>query len=309
MNRTAKRVINFHSLLLSCFKPHGGAESLQVENDEQEVVYIDISRESATDSLTGTLLRPGTTGCPRFVILSGDQHSYKMIVEIWLESWRERGNSNRCANTSTGSQTPLHEWLVPFPGFFHAEKQALYSLCKELLHGIGLQELAQCSGLSNTQIRKVLTHSHARDNRAFLFSLTCALVIHSIDIACQESPEVESALRRFRSFVPTDKAVVTEAGAPVSNIEANDEGSTLSHKTVSVVSKEVLSIGKKVRKALQADLCDGLSGRHFIGTILFGALLPTVGSHVLSRTGHTDVTEAFWFRLTYILHGSNHLKY
>ena len=32
----------------------------------------------------------------------------------------------------------MHEWLIPFPGFFHAEKQAMYSVCKEMLDGLGL---------------------------------------------------------------------------------------------------------------------------------------------------------------------------
>ena len=46
---------------------------------------------------------------------------------------------------------PLHEWLVPYPGFFHAEKQAIYSLCKEMVDGLGVEELASCSGLSKSQ--------------------------------------------------------------------------------------------------------------------------------------------------------------
>jgi len=40
----------------------------------------------------------------------------------------------------------------------------------------------------------------------------------------------------------------------------------------------------------------------------FSCLLPKVGIDVLSRTGHTDSTEAFWFKHKSIIHASNHLK-
>lgn len=82
------RPVNFRTLLLSCFNPHGGAP---------HVVYVEISRDSAADILTvrrflrlvEEFVKPGTDGSPRYVVISGDQPSYKFFVEIWLESWRK----------------------------------------------------------------------------------------------------------------------------------------------------------------------------------------------------------------------------
>ena len=314
---TEKQLINFRSLLLSSFKPNGGIGANDASEDMQDVVYVDISRESAADKLTvrrmlamiQKLLRPGERGCPRFVAVAGDQPSYKMIVEMWLESWRASKNALSIRTRKSNNSLFLHEWLVPFPGFFHAEKQAMYSICKELLHGVGLHELADCSGLSDAQVRNVLKHSHARDNQAFLFSLTCALVIHTIDIVAQENPQLDMEMRSFREGDGRNEDVVTDSGEQSVNVQREQLCSGITQKTVSAVSDDVIEIGGKVRKAVQNDLCDGPNGNHFIGVVLFGALLPTVGFHVLSRTGHTDVTEAFLFRLTYILHASNHLKY
>lgn len=44
--------VNFRTLLLSAFKPHGGAEATNVTRADQQVVYVEISRESAADILT-----------------------------------------------------------------------------------------------------------------------------------------------------------------------------------------------------------------------------------------------------------------
>lgn len=117
----------------------------------------------------------GRRGSPRFIVVAGDQPSYKMIVELWLASWRERreGRSQLQSRHSPSedpslSPLPLHEWLIPFPGFFHTEKQSMYSLCKEMLDGIGLSELAECAGLSDAHVNNILKHGHARNNRALL---------------------------------------------------------------------------------------------------------------------------------------------
>lgn len=46
-----------------------------------------------------------------------------------------------------------------------------------------------------------------------------------------------------------------------------------------------------------------------VGNVLFNCLLPILGFHVLSRTGHTDILDSFWLRLTGIMHSSRHLNY
>lgn len=104
---TGKSVINFRSLLLAAFKHHGGREQDDDELFKQHVDYVDISREPASDILTvrrilvliRSLHTPGKTGCPRFVVVGGDQPSYKMTAEIWFSSWRESRSANRDASS------------------------------------------------------------------------------------------------------------------------------------------------------------------------------------------------------------------
>jgi protein-disulfide isomerase-like protein with CxxC motif len=76
----------------------------------------------------------------------------------------------------------LYQWLVPFPGFFHVEKQALYPVGKEILDGLGLQELAAHCGLSSAQVENVIQHSLARNNRKMLFNVACALSLRISDV-------------------------------------------------------------------------------------------------------------------------------
>lgn len=64
-----------------------------------------------------------------------------------------------------------------------------------------------------------------------------------------------------------------------------------------------------IKDQVQKRFSKGPNGTNFVGTILYTCLLSTAGFHVLSRTGHTDLTEAFWFHHLPILHTTNHLKY
>ena len=87
--------LNFRSLLLSCFKQHGGVESDDPTLYDQEVLFVDVSRMSAADILTihekialiMRLLTPGNPGCPRYIVVSGDQPTYRMLVKIWRNSY------------------------------------------------------------------------------------------------------------------------------------------------------------------------------------------------------------------------------
>ena len=195
--------ISFRSLVLSCFKQHGGLEADDPTNFDQEVLFVDVSRMSAADILTihdkiallAQLLSPGNPGCPRHVIVSGDQPTYGMIVKIWRTSYLEARKRNDDTNVDN---LRIHEWLVPFPGFFHIEKQSLYPLCKEILHGLGLEEMARCYGLSKSQIENILHHSHARNNRAVIFSICAALIIHTTDIVLTENPELKDNIESVK---------------------------------------------------------------------------------------------------------------
>lgn len=121
-----------------------------------------------------------------------------MFVKLWLESWRQfKSRTARSAQGTNGEipeELPLHEWLIPFPGFFHAEKQALYAICKEMLDGLSLEELAKCAGLSSSIVDKILKLSHARNNRAVLFNLACAMIIHLIEVILLDEGSLDANL-------------------------------------------------------------------------------------------------------------------
>ena len=86
--------VNFTTLLLSCFKPHGGAKDSETLEADQHVLYVEISKDNAADILTvrrflklvEEQLMPGRPNRPRYVVLAGDQPSYKMFCELWLDS-------------------------------------------------------------------------------------------------------------------------------------------------------------------------------------------------------------------------------
>ena len=113
--------INFRTLFLSCFKPHGGLEVSKDSTLDQHVVYVRISTDAAADILTirrflnlsVEQLTPGRPGCSRYIVLAGDQPSYKMFSELCLESWRNTKNNNSRARTSPtfddgDGELPLH---------------------------------------------------------------------------------------------------------------------------------------------------------------------------------------------------------
>lgn len=124
---------------------------------DQLVLFVDVSRMSTADILTihdkiapiMRLLTPGRPECPLHAIASRDQPTNRMLVRIWKTFSLE-------VRRSTGSlsvqELRIHKLRIPFPGFFHIEKHSLYPLCKEMLHSMGLRELARCGGLSDSQI-------------------------------------------------------------------------------------------------------------------------------------------------------------
>lgn len=321
--------VNFRTLLLSAFKQHGGRDPNDDSLFDRHVVYVEVSRESAADLLTvrrfiqllEDQIRPGEAGRPRYVVLGGDQPSFKMYGDLWLDSWRKSDNStneSQPVGASNEQRAPsrklkIHEWLVPIPGFFHAEKQAMYSLYKEMLDGVGLQELASCAGLSQSIVSKILKHSHARNNRAVLFNLCCAMILHVIDIVTAEDSVIEKHLKELHAQAKA-KPVSSESGERF-NLKDNSTQSDalpsgdLYNAASGFITKTILAVGKMLHEKVSDTFSTGPNGKHFVTTVLFTCLLPTVGFHVLSRTGHTDFIDAFWYRHNSILHASNHLKY
>lgn len=248
-------------------------------------------------SLLYLRLKPGQPGCPRFIVVSGDQPTYRMLVRIWRKSYLERKNASE-SNHASFEGGKVHEWLVPFPGFFHIEKQSLFHLCKEMLHGMGLQELAACSGLSQGHANKILQHSHARNNRAVLFSICAAMMVHCIDLLLTECPDLKDAISMVSSMSESEERA-----------SEDQTRSRLMKYTTELVTQKTIRIRSLCRARVSSFFSQNPNDRHLMNTILLLCLLPTVGFHVLSRTGHTDVVDSFWLQLNTVLHTSGHLKY
>ncbi|PXF42589.1 hypothetical protein BWQ96_07684 [Gracilariopsis chorda] len=295
--------LNFRTMLLSCFKEHGGVSRNDPLLLEQKVVFIDIREEIASDIMTihakiaqiRDLVRPGEDGSPRYVVISGDQPTYRMMFNIWRRSYGEHVQAPDPRNASIR----LHEWMVPFPGFFHVEKQCLYPLCREMLYGLGLNEMALKAGLTNSQAEKILKHSDARNNRSVLFNICAAMIMHTSEIVLADCSDVFDAIRDVEG---TDDGVERDLAYTKKYAQVIQE-------TTDNVSFKSIQVGRLLRKAVLSFFSSDRNSQHFVHTVLFTFLLPTVGFHVLSRTGHTHLTDNFWLSLTDVLHASGHLKY
>lgn len=90
----------------------------------------------------------------------------------------------------------------------------MYSLCKEMLDGVGLLEIAACAGLSNSLVSGILKHSHARNNRAVLFNLACAIIVHLSDIVVLEEREIATLVTRLHE-ISGSKRVSSADGTPM----------------------------------------------------------------------------------------------
>ncbi|PXF44754.1 hypothetical protein BWQ96_05513 [Gracilariopsis chorda] len=287
-------------MLLSCFKEHGVSRK-DPSLLEQSVVFIDICEVSdimtihAKIARIRDLVRPGEDGSPRYVVISGDQPTYCMISNIWRWSYREHVQ----APDPRDASLRLHEWMVPFHGFFHVDKQCLYPLCREMLYGLGLKEMALKAGLKNLQAEIILKHSHARNNRSVLFNICAAKIMHTSDIVLVDCSDVVDATWDFEG---TDHCV--ECDLPYTKRYAQE-----SQETTDNVSFRSIQAGRLLRKAVLRFFSSDPYSLHFVHTVLFTCLLPTVGFHVLSRTGHTHLTDNFWLSLADVLHASDHLKY
>ena len=201
--------VNFRTLLLSCFQRHGGLDNSKPSLYDQEATLVDVSCMSTANALTihakismlKDVIRPEEPGRPRYVVCGGDQPTFKMTVRLWRNSYfeAERNGNAKCPY----GELKVHQWLIPFLGFFQIEKQSLYPLCNEMLHGLGLEEMAACSGLSKSHVENILKHSHARNNCAVLFNICTAMVVHASDIIQAECPDVRDAIdsvsRAYRS--------------------------------------------------------------------------------------------------------------
>jgi hypothetical protein len=230
----------------------------------------------------------GTPGHPALVIVVGDQPTYKILAEYWLSSRIASQNSS----PSQGGVSPLHKWLVPFPGFFRWEKQANYAVAKGFLDGMGLQEMAACCGLSAANVRNILSHSHARNNRGMLCNIACAMVLRVIDVCLAESPTLQDDLQ--------DQSP---------DVEVPQLPDDFRHVFSSLVTARVVWRGRRLRDAANSLASSSANGQHLVGTFLQACHLPALGFKSVGRSGHTDLLDSFLFRTIPLLHTSGHLKF
>ena len=171
-------------------------------------------------------------------------------------------------------------------------------------------------GLSKSQVSNILTHSHARNNRAVLFNFACAMIIHITDMLIIENSELAGQVsdmhrRASEKQVSVDGNFTSAVNAVSESSGRNTEKPSghLYKETTELVSADIISCGRKIRELVIRTYGGGCNGKHFVSTVLFSCLLPTIGFHVLSRTGHSNLTDTFWFKQIPILHSTTHLKY
>ena len=202
----------------------------------------------------------------------------------------------------------------------------MYDLCKEMLDGLGLKEIDGCAVLSRSQVSNIISHSHGRNNRAVLFNLSCAMVVHVTDMLLLEDSRLAQVVSDMHSFsfekilsanidgnVCPGPTAMQKFGRPYSTnriFYTTSVRGSLYDTTTEMMSPDVINVGgKAIRQGVQKHFGNGPNGKHFVNTVLFLCLLLTLGFHVLSGTGHTDFLDAFSFKPNAILQSSNHLKY
>ena len=147
-------------------------------------------------------------------------------------------------------------------------------------------------------MENILKHGHARNNQSVLFNICAALIIHTTDLVQTECPDLKDEIEKV---LLTSSSVETDAETP--------RASPLLRCITQKVSESTLQVGRLCRERVSTFFSQSPNGKHIDTTFLFVCLLLTVGFHVLSRTGHTDVLDSFWLRLNNLLHASGHLKY
>lgn len=91
----------------------------------------------------------------------------------------------------------------------------MHSIGEEMMDGLGIQELASCVGLSESQVEKVLSHSHERNNGGVLFNLACPMKIHLIYMTAIEEPIVAEAVKSLHES-SMQRAIVPDSSGPQS---------------------------------------------------------------------------------------------
>ncbi|CAN8065401.1 unnamed protein product [Agarophyton chilense] len=139
------------------------------------------------------------------------------------------------------------------------------------------------------------------------------MVIHLIDYVLVEDVTFSEAFIPLHDHFTTKSLAIDspEMGQHVrqhvAEINRNIPVGNIYHETMDIVTAEI--IGKRLCREIENRYTEEPNGKEFVTTVLFSCLIPIVGFHVLSRTGHTDLTDAFWFKHNSILHSSTHLKY
>lgn len=135
---------------------------------------------------------------------------------------------------------------------------------------------------------------NGRNNRAVLFNFTCEMVFHLMDMIVAEDAKLAMRVKLMHDRA-REKDVVNESGNIIlpRTDDSEEKAGRLYEHTTRFVTKDIIDVGSLFRRKIQSMVCRGPNGMHFINMVLFSCLLPTVGFHVLSRTGHTDIMDAF----------------
>jgi hypothetical protein len=72
--------------------------------------------------------------------------------------------------------------------------------------------------------------------------------------------------------------------------------SRLSGTTSSLVTPSVLAIDNALQHGMSRCMISSTNGLNFVSTVLMGSLLPAIGFHCATRTGHIDLLDVFRFK-------------
>lgn len=131
-------------------------------------------------------------------------------------------------------------------------------------------------GLSESQVENFLSHSHARNNRAVLFSLACAMTIHLGDMVALEEPSVAEAVKSLHDSA-MQKPIVSDSSAPYSGKRTTNSKSSQQNptpalastqktsayrglrydRTTDVVTDDIIKVGKLVREKYSSAFARG----------------------------------------------------
>ena len=269
------------------------------------IEYVDIRKCCATDvfeierilQMVEEKFNPPGSSKIVMVAVVGDQPIFKMLFQIWMASYVKR------------QRRAL--WLVPDPGAFHIDKQAIIPAVKKYLWGSGIEELLRFSGLSPKHQDNFLQLPHYRKNRRFLSQITCAYLIRIGKTLSEMNPSFATQLqmhidrettwnelsRSEREIIANQKSFATEIRSilpPHCRLA-----------TARTLHPSVIIIGKLISEHVAALGTESRNMKVFGEIQVLDTLVPWCGYNITLRKGQTSIVDKFYDVFLGVIHGTN----